>query len=55
MKPRISAAKTPLQGWRAEIWVAPLNRWCSMMGCPFFANPDDAISWGQDQLSGWPA
>jgi hypothetical protein len=53
--PKISAAKTPLEGWRAEIWVSTLNRWFTMTGCPFFPNPDDAIAWGKDQLAGHPA
>jgi hypothetical protein len=46
VKLRITAAKTPLEGWRAEIWVDALNRWFTMAGCPFFQNPDDAIAWG---------
>jgi hypothetical protein len=54
MQPRITAAKTPLQGWRAEIWIDSLNRWYTMTGSPFFENPDDAIAWGKDQVAGWP-
>lgn len=55
MKTRISARKIPLEGWTAQVWVDAMNQWFDMSGCPVFQNPDDAIAWGKDQFSGWPA
>jgi hypothetical protein len=55
MKTRISARKIPLEGWTAQVWVDAMNRWVDMSGCPIFQSPDDAIAWGKDQFSGWPA
>jgi hypothetical protein len=53
--PRISAAKIPLEGWIAHIWVETLLQWHAMSGSPVFDNPDDAIAWGLEQLKGWPS
>ena len=50
MPSKISAAKVPLQGWVACIWVDAYKNWYPMMGSPFFQNPDDALLWAKNQL-----
>lgn len=50
-KPKISAAKVPLQGWIAQIWVESYRQWFDLTGCPYFKNPDHAIAWGLDQIA----
>ena len=50
MKPKISAYRIPLEGWKAQIWVDSYSQWFTIMGCPFFKNPDDAIHWGKGQI-----
>lgn len=54
MKPKVSAVRVPLEGYRAQIFVATLGQWFDMRGCPMFETPEAAISWALDQLCGWP-
>lgn len=47
MNYKISAARVPLEGWRACIWVETLRQWFPMRAGPVFASPDSAIEWGR--------
>jgi hypothetical protein len=45
---KFSAARVPLEGWVAHIWVEAYNRWFPLRGCPYFRNPDEAIAWAKE-------
>ncbi|MBS4041667.1 MAG: hypothetical protein KGZ81_13850 [Flavobacteriales bacterium] len=50
-KPRISAVKIPLSGWKAQVYIEAYNNWFDVTGCPIFANPDHAIFWAMADLN----